>query len=216
MKCPKCSLPRPLNDTVCRRCKYVFDEDRFLNVAPPRATRPGAPPKVFGRRSARLLDELRYRPWIPPVASIVPGLGHVIQGRTWLGLLYGILVGLFLTLAITFYGEGYAQVFLGLAVSTHATCILDTTPWGRAREVWPRTVGMVVLMPLVMALYWRLGGRLSQLFTTVEYVPVDRRLPRAFGSSVVNQLVVMAVLFVLSVTVSTWAGRKLSSRDQSL
>jgi len=216
MKCPKCGLDRPLNDQVCRRCKYVFDEDRFLKVVPPRASRPTASPKSFARPTWRFLEELRYRPWVPPIASIVPGLGHAIQGRVWLGLLYGILVGLFLTLAAVFFGETYAQVFLGVAVSTHATCILDTTPWGRAREVWPRTVGMVVLMPLVMALYWRLGGRLSQLFTSVEYVPVDRRLPRAFGSSVVNQLVVMVVLFVLSVTVSTWVGRKLSSRDQSL
>lgn len=214
MKCPKCSMGRALTDQVCRRCKYVFDGQRFLEVAPPRASGAAAGRRFFGRPTWRPLAELRDRPWVPPVASIVPGLGHFIQGRPWLGALYGGLVALFLWSAVSPFGGTYAQLLLGMAISTHATCILDTTPWGRAPEVLPRAIGMGTLLLLTTALYWRFAGRLAGLFVTTEYVPLDTRTHRPTGVSLAEQLVLMAILFVISVAASAWAGRRLSSRDE--
>ena len=79
MNCPKCGFARPLADQVCRRCKYVFDEGRFLELAPPRAAGGAKAPRFFTRRSWDFLKGYRPGPWLPPVASLVPGLGHLIQ-----------------------------------------------------------------------------------------------------------------------------------------
>src|SRR5689334_17101816 len=95
MQCPKCGLARPMADQVWRRCKYVCDEDRFLELAPPRAKGGGTPAEFFEKRSWKLPWDLNLKPWFAPVASLVPGLGHLILGRPWLGALYFILVAAF-------------------------------------------------------------------------------------------------------------------------
>jgi hypothetical protein len=206
-------MARALTDQVCRRCKYVFDEDRFLDVSMPRVPGPGWRRKFFSTRSWPFLENLRSRPWIPPLASIVPGLGHVLQGKPWLGVLYCLLVTLFLWMSVTFFGQTYGQMLFGVAVSTHATCLLDTTPWGRSPEARPRIVGMAVVLTALMALYWPLVVVLARLFVAPERITVDRRAGNPIGVLSIDQLVIMGLIFLVSVAVSGWAGRRLSSQD---
>ena len=70
MSCPKCGLDRTLSDQVCRRCKYVFDEDRFLDLTLPEVE--GRGPGKPWRAPSRLdwgVHDLLSRPWVPPLAT---------------------------------------------------------------------------------------------------------------------------------------------------
>lgn len=213
MKCPKCGQARPLSDQICRRCKYVFDEDRFLELTLPRAASAPAPKKFFTGGPEIGFAQLFSRPWVPPVASLIPGLGHYVQGKRWLGMLYFFLVLLLIALSVVFFSNTYGQMIFGLAVSTHATCILDTTPWGRSPEAKPRILGMAVILSGLMVLYWPLVERLARFMVTSQRRYTERDSwgpPRALG---LEQLAVMLVLFALSTAVSTWFSRRLSSRE---
>lgn len=213
MKCPKCGFARPLADQVCRRCKYVFDEDRFLELAPPRAAGRGRVEKFFAGRSWYFLEALRSTPWVPPLASLIPGLGHVIQGRIWLGVLYFGLVALFGWMSVTFFSETYGQMLFGLAVSMHATCILDTTPWARAPELRRRVLAMAAILSGLILLYWPLVMHLSERFVAAQRVEPGGRGWRPIQALSIDQLATMALLFVVTVLVSAWASRRLSSRE---
>jgi hypothetical protein len=212
MKCPKCGFARPLSDQVCRRCKYIFDEDRFLSLAPPRAAGGSAPSKFHAGRSWTFMEELRSRPWIPPMASLLPGMGHVIQGKPWLGVLYLALVALFGWMSVTFFSQTYGQMIFGLAVSTHATCILDTTPWGRSPEAKPRILAMAAILTGLLFMYWPLVVRLAARFVESERRNVDQ----SWGPMPllgIGQILIMLILFGVSIVFSTWISRKLSSRE---
>ncbi|HEV3027004.1 MAG TPA: hypothetical protein VG457_05485 [Planctomycetota bacterium] len=213
MKCPKCGLARPLADQVCRRCKYLFEEDRFLELAPPRASGKAAPPRFFTVRSWDFPEAIRSSLWIPPLASLIPGLGHVIQARLWLGVLYFVLTVLLFGMSVTFFGQTTGQMLFGMAVSTHATCILDTTPWGRSPEAKHRILGMAVILTTLMFLYWPLVVRLANLFVPAEHRNGDGIRWRPIQALSVDQLVIMGILFLVSVAASTWMGRRLSSRE---
>lgn len=213
MKCPKCGFARPLSDMVCRRCKYVFDEDRFLNVTPPRAAGGGSRPMYPARRFRYLVEELRSLAWIPPVASLLPGLGHFMQGKPWSGLVYFALVALFGWMSVTFFSQAHGQMIFGLAVSTHATCILDTTPWGRSPQAGPRVLGMAAILTGLLFLYWPLVVYLATRYVTAERRDLDRGSLRPIQALGIEQMLIMAILFAVSVSVSTWIGKRISSRE---
>lgn len=212
MNCPKCSFARPLADSVCRRCKYVFDEDRFLPLTLPRAKGGREAGRFFNQRTGIYLGDLRMPRWLPPVASLIPGLGHLMQGRPWVGLLYLVLVGLFGTLSLMLFGQTSGQMFFGVTVSTHATCILDTTPWGRSPSVRPRMMGMGAILSGLMVLYWPTAIRLANRFVPQQQVQVDGRFFRPIQGG--EQMILMAALFVITIVASAWLGRVLSTKEQ--
>lgn len=212
MNCPKCGFARPLADSVCRRCKYVFEEDRFLQLAPPRAKGGREPGRFFSQRTGIYLGDLRMPRWLPSVASLIPGLGHLMQGRPWAGLLYLVLVGLFGTLSLMFFGQTSGQMFFGMAVSTHATCILETTPWGRSPDVLPRMLAMGAILSGLMFLYWPTAVSLADKFVARQTVQVDGRYFRPIQGG--EQMLLLAALFVITILVSAWLGRILSSKEQ--
>jgi hypothetical protein len=209
MNCPKCGFARPLADLVCRRCKYVFDEDRFLNLSPPRAGGGVRLPRL----SWDFLKGVQPGPWLPPVASILPGLGHVLQGRPWWGLLYFLLVVVCGALSVVGFSATTGQMLFGLAVSTHASCILDTTPWGHSRALWPRILAMAAILGGLMFLYWPIVVRLANRFVAPEQRVNNGRAWRPIEAMSTDQLVVMAVLFAVTVLASAWVGRRLSSTE---
>jgi hypothetical protein len=213
MKCPKCGLARPLSDQVCRRCKYVFDEDRFLELALPRAGSESAPKRFFAGPPEIGFAQFIARPWVPPVASLIPGLGHYFQGRRRPALLYFVLVPVLVGFSVTHFSETSGQMLLGLAVSTHATCILDTTPWGRAREALPRILAMGAILTGLMVLYWPLLDRLARTFVTPGRREYERGGPRIIRGIGFEQIAVMMILYALSIAVSSWISRRLSSRE---
>ncbi|HUR38807.1 MAG TPA: hypothetical protein VM222_04915 [Planctomycetota bacterium] len=213
MKCPKCGQARPLRDQVCRRCKYVFDEDRFLELALPRAGSKSAPKKFFTAAAGIDLQDFISRPWVPPAASILPGLGHYLQGKRWLALAYFTLVLGLIGLSVSLFSQTSGQMLLGLAVSTHATCILDTTPWGRSREAMPRVLGMAGLLTGLMVLYWPLLDWLARTFVPAGRREYERGGPRVIRGIGFEQIAVMILLYAVSIAVSTWITRRLASRE---
>jgi hypothetical protein len=213
MNCPKCGFARPLADQVCRRCKYVFDEGRFLELAPPRAAGGAKAPRFFTRRSWDFLKGYRPGPWLPPVASLVPGLGHLIQGRPWPGLVYAVLTAIFGWMSVTNFSETSGQMMFGLAVSTHATCILDTTPLGNSPGLRSRMLAMGAILGGLMFLYWPLVVHLANRFVAPERRAADGRLWRPIQAMSADQLVIMAVLFLVTIVISAWFGRRLSSTE---
>ena len=213
MNCPKCGFARPLADMVCRRCKYVFDEDRFLNLTPPRAVGGLKVPGFFTRLSWGFLTGYQPGPWLPPVASLIPGLGHLIQGRPYWGIAYFLLVVVFGAMSVTNFSETSGQMLFGLAVSTHAGCILDTTPWARSRGLRPRILAMAAILGGLMLLYWPIVVRLANRFVAPERRVDGDRSWRPIEAMSTDQLVIMAVLFVVTVLASAWVGRRLSSTE---
>jgi hypothetical protein len=216
MKCPKCGLARPLADQVCRRCKYVFDEDRFLALEPPRAKGGATPAQFFEKRSWNLSWipwKVDLKPWVAPVASLVPGLGHVLLGRPWLGALYFILVAAFGYWSVTLFSESSGRMLFGIAVSTHATCILDTTPWGRSPALRARMLGMAAVLSGLILLYWPLVVHLANRFVAPVRRDRDAILGTPFAPLGTEQIVMMVVLFVSTILVSAFLGRLLSSKE---
>jgi hypothetical protein len=213
MKCPKCGLARPLSDQVCRRCKYVFDEDRFLELALPRAGSESALKRFFSASPRIGLQGLLSSPWVPPFASLIPGLGHYLRGKRALAVVYFVLVLGLVGFSVANFSQTSGQMLLGLAVSTHATCILDTTPWGRAREALPRILGMGAILTGLMVLYWPLLDRLARVFVAPGRREYERGGPRIIRGIGFEQIAVMIILYALSIAVSNWISRRLSSRE---
>ncbi|HZE99931.1 MAG TPA: hypothetical protein VE981_23185 [Planctomycetota bacterium] len=214
MKCPKCSLDRPLNDQVCRRCKYVFDEDRFLDLTPPRleGRGPGQPYMAPSRADFRLTD-LLSRSWIPPVASLIPGLGHYLQRRPFAAMIYFLLVAGLLILSVINFTGATGQMLFGFMVSTHAMCILDTTPWGKSPKARKRLLGMAALLIGLMLLYWPLLTLLANTFVSVARPRIDHGEIRVARVDYTTQIIVMTITFVASAAASVWLSKKVSALE---
>jgi len=210
MRCPKCGFERPLNDQVCRRCKYVFDEDRFLDLTPPRAEGRGQPfmaPSPVDDRLTHLLSQ----PWIPPVASLIPGLGQYIQRRPFAAIIYFLLVAGLLILSVIHFSKTSGQMLFGIMVSTHATCILDTTPWRKTPEARTRILGMAGLLVCLMLLYWPLLTLLANTFVRVETPRIDHGEIRVARVDYTTQIIVMSVTFAVSAAASAWVSKRISA-----
>jgi hypothetical protein len=206
-------MARALADQVCRRCKYVFDEDRFLELAPPRAKGGATPAQFFEKRSWKLPWDVDLKPWVAPVASLVPGLGHLILGRPWLGALYFILVASFGYFSVQLFSQTSGQMLFGLAVSTHATCILDTTPWGHSTELRPRMLAMAAILGGLILLYWPLVVRLADRFVAARRLERDLTILSPVIQIGMEQVITMAILFVVTILASAFLGRLLSSKE---
>lgn len=180
MNCPKCGLARALTDRVCRRCKYFFDEDRFIEIPSPSSDAMAAP-----LDSARLglwagvrrrMQSLRERPWARAVATfaaaLVPGLPQALSGRrrrgaAFLGLVSGLLGG-----AILLFPSDVGSVLYGAAISAHAYGIFEESPWSRHLDWKRRLFAMVCVLAALMIFYgplfealrqWRAGPPQRQL-----------------------------------------------------
>jgi hypothetical protein len=208
MKCPKCGLARSLEDRVCRRCKCLFDEDRFIGVEPPRAgaSAPG------GRRWRELALEMQSRPRFLVFASLLPGLGHTLAGNPRRGLLlFGIVLALAVPSALLF-STTVGQMLFGLAVSAHAYAVFDVSPWSRAPEPRSRGLAMGLILGALLVLYWPLLGLLADRFVRPGHLPANSFWVglRSLGAV---QILFMAAFFIASLWFSVWLARRLSSRQ---
>lgn len=217
MKCPKCGLARGIEDRICRRCKLLFGEDRFIALTPPRAADRTLLDRVGALRvRERLRERLRLRVSdvrILVPASLIPGLGHAISGRPARGLSFLVLVGLLFFLSVRLFSGTSGQALFGLAVSIHAFCILDVTSWGAWPQAVRRGAAMGAVLGVLLFLYWPAVGVLANALVS------SRRLDRddlsRFQDWAIHRdrAVVMILLFIATFAVASWLGRRLSSRD---
>lgn len=214
MTCPKCGMARALTDQVCRRCKYVFDEDRYLDLTPPRVDggEPGRPYQARSRVDWGVHDFLS-RPWVPPLASLVPGFGHYLQRRRIAAIVYFVLVAGLLLLSVMTFTRTSGQILFGLMISTHAMCILDTTPWGKSPAARKRLLGMGALLLLLMLLYWPLVTLLANTFVTVDRPRIDHGVIRVAPVDYSSQIIVMMITFAISAAASVWLSKRLSDLE---
>ena len=210
MKCPKCAFARRLSEAICCRCKYVFDQDRFIALEPPRAAK-GASPRRF--LESRLRGSVGIPQWLPPVASVVPGLGHVLQGRPWVGALYFALAALFGWSSFHLFSQTAGQMLFGLLISTHASSVLDTTPWGRSPETGRRVGARAAALSGAILFYWPLFESLANRFVKPVGLSGYDRGWRPIQVLSTDQIFLMALLFAASVVFWTWLGRRLSRSE---
>lgn len=156
MNCPKCGLAHSLAERVCRRCKYFFEEDRYLSIEPPRSGRPVPDPARRSLDFPAVAERLASRAWVVYTAALIPGLGHMLSGNRKRGWIYCALsIGLMILSILLFSGTA-GQILFGLAVSIHAYSIFELTPWSRVAEPLHRIVAMGVLLLGLQLIYWPL------------------------------------------------------------
>ena len=139
MTCIKCGMKRNLKDRVCPRCKYLFDEDRFISVEPPRAAASPSPRRASWGAGWEKIELTLSR--FALLAALIPGLGHLIRGfRVRAAIYFGLVVGLMLLGVVGFASSG-GQILFGLAISIHAFSVFDLTPWKSAPSAMVRARG---------------------------------------------------------------------------
>ncbi|MBI2901733.1 MAG: hypothetical protein HYY17_16230 [Planctomycetes bacterium] len=204
MNCPKCGMARAIDDRVCRRCRYFFEEDRFVDVVPPRSGGPALP------REPRPLSP-RARTWLVYAAALVPGLGHFLSGNRRRGLFFFGLVAVLATLSVLLFTQLVGRICFGLAVSAHAFSIFDLTPWGRSPELHHRVLAMGAILCGLLVLYQPVLSWLANRFVRPEAVAAGRTFG-GVSTPGLGQFAFLAILFIVSVGVSLWLSRRLRSR----
>jgi hypothetical protein len=213
MNCPKCRLDRALVDLVCRRCKYVFEEDRFLRVAPRRAAQRPWWEKMRDIELTKRLPRLRVPPWIKYVAAIVPGAGHILTGRAAKGLILLGLAAMCAMFSLMHFSRTSGQMMFGFAVSVHAFSIFDLTPFRRSHGAVQRAVAMGLILAATMTAYWPLAIVLSNKYLLpIRLTRNDQDfVPSPLGP---GQLITMGILFALSIAFASWVSRRLSAAER--
>lgn len=165
MQCRRCSFENMPGLARCGRCNSVLVPEAAVAVQPPRAgwtkrLRPLAyrltplSPSAWPGRIRRLTFGGEGPLWAAAL-SVVPGLGHLVAGRTrairrfwpaWAGLL---AVGLFL------YGTTPGGVCLGLAAGLHGWMVCDAGGLNARIEGWHMRVAtsLAVFLLLLLVVY---------------------------------------------------------------
>ncbi len=171
MNCPKCGARMPVADRVCRECHFLPDAGRVISLAPPRALRfHRSGGRVSFWRMWRIRRDREPKPmrwWMPIVAGIVPGLGHMLRNQTRRGLVFFGVVAAAITVASIIQGT-VAQVCFGLAATVHALSLCELYPGAANSDLPNRVFRMsVTLFFMGVCIYSPLMGVLApapQLF----------------------------------------------------
>ena len=186
MKCPKCGLGRTLADRVCRRCKYFFEEDRFIALEPPR----------------NLTDVPPIPKWFIFMASVIPGLGHLLSGRVARGLILFSITILLGALSIANFDTTIGRALFGLAVSAHAFSIFDLTTWSASPDAACRAVAMGGILAGVTVTYWPLLTWIAD--RTIRPGLGSRDRWYGVAAPAAEQIAMMLFLFVAFVIATVW------------
>lgn len=97
-------------------------------------------------------------------ASIIPGLGHVIQKRYLRALIVVIFYLLFIALGVLFYGRVLSNLFFGCAISLHAIAIFDCLPLAKPffNNIGSRVSIMVSIIILTIVVYYYINDQISE------------------------------------------------------
>jgi hypothetical protein len=186
-----------MDDRVCRRCRFYFEEGRYIDVQPPRAS----------RRRSRL--NLRIPRWSVYAAAAVPGLAHVVLGQRRRGLCFLVAYIVLMSMGVIFFADFLGQILFGIALSVHAYSILDLTAWKRTESVVVRSFSMLGVVLILFMVFWPIMDHLA-LVLVYPNEGSGARTFGGFGGIGLGQIVAIGVLFVISIFASLWLRRTLT------
>jgi hypothetical protein len=185
-------------DRICRRCHYFFEEDRVLELRPPRAAdRHAARPWAKGSAFRLWWGERRMRPprWQTlALAGLVPGLGHVLSHDSRRGVIFFAAVAGGLAASSVMFRSIFGQALFGLAMGAHAYSIWELTPMRTLGSAPVRMAGVIAIQGVLAVLYWPLMTYLADLF-----IPAMRVAPRNRDLVLTGLAVSGAVIALLAV-----------------
>lgn len=136
MNCAKCQFKMAFQERVCRRCQYCQELDTYISTDAPRRSRNGIQKVRLRTRMLAVLrlESLRFSrqrelsPNLVLAAGIVPGLGHILTGRLYEGLLYAAGVpALLLSALFSRLDASNSLTLMGLAFGLHVTSLFRLT-----------------------------------------------------------------------------------------
>ncbi|MCX7020149.1 MAG: DUF6677 family protein [bacterium] len=166
MNCAKCGNKLTVSARVCPRCHYFGEQDRTLVIEPPRARKT----QLFTKFKRFTLHRLRRkrraihvpRPLFAGIASIIPGMGHIVSGRIKKGLIVLLAVAGLLLLGIMFPGN-ITQMGIGLAAALHAYSIVDVIFRNSNLGCAKRSILIgALLLALLNLFYWRFAEQINR------------------------------------------------------
>lgn len=169
MICPGCGANMKPTDRICRACLFMPEAGRVVEVSPPRPAERAATPaphRLGLWRNVRLrLGRIEYRPrmpvWLPPVAGMVPGLGHLLRRKYLVALLVALLVGGCL-LGAALAGGLTAWILIPFATAIHACSIVHLMTGIGRDTLLSRLVRTTFLLgALGLVVYGPLMGRVA-------------------------------------------------------
>ena len=169
MICPGCGANMKPTDRICRACLFMPEAGRVVAVEPPRMSAGRAAPAAHRLglwRNVRLrLGRIEYRPrmpvWFPPVAGIVPGLGHLLRRQVRIALLVFLLVGGCL-LGGALAGGLAAWILIPFATAIHACSMVHLMTGIGSDTLFSRLVRTTfLLVALGVVVYGPLMGRVA-------------------------------------------------------
>jgi len=221
-------LKRSLQERICRRCKYLFDEDRFVTVEPPRAGSDFSALAVrerLGRRWWKAFQQSFSGPaaatwdsksqavvtWATCLVSLIPGLGHIVSGAWVRGIIFMAAVGALMAACLVLFSSGVGPFLFGMAAAIHAYSIFELTPYRESTELRTRIGVMASLLVGLFAIYWPLLSFLADRLLRPVTLPAGTRWG---GLAVpdVGTLLLLALLFVATLILSYVVGRAIHRR----
>jgi len=221
-ECPKCRLNMAQSDRVCRRCKYIVEEGRYLQMAelhvpendPPRVVRHAFRRGLLRRDffSFDLFRRWRGDSTFVYLASLIPGVGHMVCREVRRGVLYCCAVAALVLVGIFTFG-GIGQALIGLAACVHTYSIYELTPQRQMAEAWPRAVcvlliclvlQLLIYVPLSMILFNEMAPAMSG-----PHVIVELATPHQIISCILAGVLVLALLLGI-----THLHRRENSKEQ--
>lgn len=169
MKCTRCQFENIPGQQRCVRCHSILEAGTAIAVHPPRMPGWQRPLRAFTRwlREHRALPQAlsvgsiqdgvswaRSDPSVATVLSLVPGLGHLTQGR-FKEVRLLVLAWLVLVSAGVFcWGSQIGFTLLGLALSVHGWIAVQSGLWEKLNELTERVMAILGVMLVLALLYW--------------------------------------------------------------
>lgn len=196
MACPRCGASMPLDLPICPHCRFSPALGEVVDLRPPA----GRPDPNFEMPPLRRLG-LRIRPgwrwWQLALFALLPGLGHLVDRRPRLALLYCLGVAALVAVAIAIGGPTGLGLGFGLAASLHAWSIFDLTPWRRDGSLL-RRIGVFMLIQVVLyaAVYRGVAYSFITLHAERRFRETQGNLFQELGGLLVMLLIIGASLWI--------------------
>lgn len=198
MNCPQCGHSMQISDRICRRCRYLAEEDITVDFEPPRAKKPQPRDHASLLNLARLQKMPKTRRQLSPkflgFAGVVPGLGHFLSGRWRMGAVYAAaIIGLASFAARD--GGPVGMGLIGLAAAIHAFSIYQAwKPEGHTFLI-DRLAAIGIIQLLLLFIYVPLVNRLGQ----AQVVMMQRGdVIQLFVQLVIGVVFLLVLLLVLA------------------